>query len=129
MKIDAHQHFWKFHPVKDAWINDEMKLIQRDFLPEDLEPLLKKQGFDGCVAVQADQSEHETIFLIEQSREFDFIKGIVGWIDLRSEHVQSRLGYFATYRKLKGFRHIVQAETDEQFLLGDAFRKGIALLG
>ena len=129
MKIDAHQHFWNYHPTRDAWITDDMKVIQRDFLPVDLEPLLRKNGIDGCVAVQADQSEDETIFLLEHAEKNDFIKGVVGWIDLRSESVQSRLGKFARFRKLKGFRHVVQAEPDDQFLLGEAFCRGIALLG
>jgi L-fuconolactonase len=128
MKIDAHQHFWKYNPVKDAWITNEMKLIQKDFFPGDLEPSLRKNGFDGCISVQADQSEQETLFLLGQSESNDFIKGVVGWIDLRNENVQSRLGKFASFKKLKGFRHIVQAEKDDQFLLGKAFCNGIQLL-
>ena len=128
MKIDAHQHFWKYHPLKDAWITDDMKVIQKDFFPGDLERELLARQFDGCVAVQADQSEEETTFLLEQSQRNDFIKGIVGWIDLQNDHVQSRLGHFATYRKLKGFRHIVQAETDEHFLQRESFKRGINLL-
>src|SRR4051812_19079215 len=100
MKIDAHQHFWKYHPVKDAWITDDMKVIQKDFFPAALLPELKSHQFDGCIAVQADQSENETAFLLEQSQQNDFIKGVVGWVDLRSENVRSRLGYFASFRKL-----------------------------
>ena len=57
MKIDGHQHFWQFDLVRDAWIDDTMSVIQKDFLPEDLNPILIENGFDGCVAVQADQSE------------------------------------------------------------------------
>jgi len=129
MKIDAHQHFWYFDPVRDAWITDDMSVIQRDFLPVDLSPILTKNGFDGCVAVQADQSEEETLFLLELADQFDFVKGVVGWIDLRSRNVQTRLGQFARFKKLKGFRHIVQAEADDQFLLGEDFCRGIALLG
>ena len=129
MKIDSHQHFWIFDPVRDAWINDDMKAIKKDFHPEDLEPNLSKYGFDGCVAVQANQSEHDSFFLLELAAEFDFIKGVVGWVDLRSDDLRSRLAKFACYRKLKGFRHIVQAEPDDNFLLGDKFCRGIALLG
>jgi L-fuconolactonase len=119
-KIDSHQHFWKYHPHKDAWITDDMKVIQRDFLPEDLKPLLQENGIDGCIAVQADQSEEETHFLLELAENNDFIKGVVGWIDLRSPDLVSRLDYFS--------RHIVQAEADENFLLRDDFCQGIAQL-
>jgi L-fuconolactonase len=127
-KIDSHQHFWKYHPIKDAWITDDMKVIQRDFLPKNLKPLLQENGIDGCIAVQADQSEEETIFLLELAKDNDFIKGVVGWIDLRSSDLKSRLDYFSKFKKLKGFRHIVQAEPEDDFLLRADFCNGIAQL-
>lgn len=127
-KIDSHQHFWKYHPVKDAWISDDMKIIQGDFLPVDFLPLLQENGVDGCIAVQADQSEEETHFLLELAKDNDFIKGVVGWIDLRNPDLKSRLDYFSQFKKLKGFRHIVQGESDENFLLREDFSKGIAQL-
>ncbi|HET7899060.1 MAG TPA: amidohydrolase, partial [Flavisolibacter sp.] len=82
-KIDAHQHFWQFDPVRDSWINEDMTIIQRDFLPGDLHPVLQQNGFEGCVAVQASQSEQETDFLVSLARQHDFIKGVVGWVDLQ----------------------------------------------
>ena len=127
-KIDSHQHFWKYHSVKDAWISDDMKVIQRDFLPVDLLPLLEENGIDGCVAIQADQSEEETFFLLELAQNNDFIKGVVGWVDLRGDNLESRLHHFSKYPKLKGFRHIVQAEANENFLLQEDFCNGIAQL-
>lgn len=128
MKIDSHQHFWKYHPVKDAWISDAMKVIQRDFLPADLYPLLEKNNIDGCIAVQADQSEYETHFLLLLAKENDFIKGVVGWIDLRAANLEARLEHFFQFKKLKGFRHIVQGEPEVDFLLQEDFCKGIAKL-
>jgi L-fuconolactonase len=128
MRIDSHQHFWKYHPIKDAWISEDMKIIQRDFMPADLHPLLIQNGIDGCIAVQADQSEEETHFLLQLAQENDFIKGVVGWVDFRSNEIEERLQYFSQFKKLKGFRHIVQAEIDDDFLLGDDFCNGIAKL-
>ena len=128
MRIDSHQHFWKYHPVKDAWITDDMKVIQRDFLPTDLLPLLQENHIDGCIVVQADQSEEETLFLLQLTKENDFIKGVVGWVDLCGDNLESRLEYFAQFDKLKGFRHIVQGEADENFLLREGFCSGIAKL-
>lgn len=121
--IDAHQHFWKYSPVKDAWITDDMKIIQRDFLPDDLAPVLKANGIDGCIAVQADQSEEETSFLLSLADKHDFIKGVVGWVDLRADNLAERLAYFSKYKKLKGFRHIIQGEptgfmSDHKFIEG-----------
>lgn len=128
MIIDSHQHFWQYHPVKDAWITDDMKVIQRHFLPEDLWPLLQANQVQGCVAVQADQSEAETVFLLQLAQQNDWIKGVVGWVDLRAKNIEERLHYFAQHKKLKGFRHIVQAEQDPDFLLGAHFCRGIEQL-
>lgn len=128
MKIDSHQHFWKYNPVKDAWITEEMKVIKSDFLPADLKPLLIENQVDGCVAVQADQSEKETRFLLDLAKDNDFIKGIVGWVDLCAENIDERLEYFYKYNKLKGFRHIIQAEADLDFMLSERFLNGISKL-
>lgn len=127
-RIDAHQHFWQFDPVRDAWIDDSMKVIQRDFMPADLEPVLQQNGIDGCVAVQADQSEKETLFLLELAEKHAFVKGVVGWIDLRSKDLEARLEYFSAYPLLKGFRHILQGEKPE-FMLQPDFLNGIATIG
>jgi L-fuconolactonase len=129
MRIDSHQHFWKYHPVKEAWISEEMEVIKRDFLPSDLKSLLTDNQFDGCVAVQADQSEEETHFLLELAKGNDFIKGVVGWVDLCAENIEERLEYFYKYEKLKGFRHIVQAEANIDFMLLESFQNGISKLG
>lgn len=105
-----------------------MKVIQRDFLPVDLLPLLKENSIDGCVSVQADQSERETEFLLELAHQHDFIKGVVGWVDLCSENISDRLDYFTQLKKLKGFRHLVQGEPNHQFLLRKDFCLGIKAL-
>lgn len=128
MIIDAHQHFWQYHPVKDAWITDDMKVIQEDFLPHHLQPVLQENGVDGCVAVQADQSETETGFLLDLAAQHSFIKGVVGWVDLRSDNLSERLEHFSSFKKLKGFRHIVQGEPDPAFILRTDFCKGIQAL-
>lgn len=128
MKIDSHQHFWKYNPVKDAWISEEMKVIRRDFLPADLKPLLVENQFEGCVAVQADQSDEETRFLLDLSKENDFIKGVVGWVDLCAENIEARLEEYSKYEKIKGFRHIIQAEPDVDFMLQENFQNGISKL-
>lgn len=127
-RIDAHQHFWKYDPVRDSWISDAMKAIRRDFLPEDLEPLLKQNGFGGCVVVQSDQSEDENVFQLANAEKHSFIKGVVGWTDLRAENVEEVLAGYQTFPKLKGFRHILQGEADRAFMLRPDFKRGISFL-
>ncbi len=127
MKIDSHQHFWKFDPVRDSWIDGTMEVIRKDFLPKDLKPILDANAIDGCVAVQADQSEEETKFLLDCAEENDFVKGVVGWVDLRANTVEDRLAHFSENKLLKGVRHIVQAEADD-FMLRKDFQCGIGKL-
>jgi len=126
-RIDSHQHFWKYDPVRDSWITDEMKVLKQDFLPENLAPILKENNIDGCVAVQADQSERETEFFLELAGQNSFIKGVVGWVDLRSDKINERLDHFSQFKNLKGFRHIVQSEP-KGFLNQKKFLFGISQL-
>ena len=127
MKIDAHQHFWKYSPQRDTWIDDSMQVLKKDYLPADLCAILSKNEIDGCIAVQADQSEVETQFLLNLANENPFIKAVVGWVDLCADNIEERLAYFSKYPKFKGVRHIVQAEADD-FLLQENFQHGIAKL-
>ncbi|RKR80867.1 L-fuconolactonase [Mucilaginibacter gracilis] len=127
-RIDSHQHFWVFDPVRDSWINDEMRVIQRDFLPADLQPVLADNGIDGCIAVQADQSEIQNDFLLGLANGNDFIKGIVGWVDLRADNIAERLEYYSEVNLMKGFRHVLQGEQDRALMLKPAFKNGIGQL-
>lgn len=128
MKIDSHQHFWKYNPEKHTWITEDLAVLKRDFLPEQLKPILKDAGFDGCVAVQAEQSEGETNFLLELAEQNSFIKGVVGWLDLRNANINERLEHYTIFDRLKGIRHIVQDEPDNEFLLRADFQRGIKAL-
>lgn len=128
MHIDSHQHFWRYDPKRDRWITDEMAGLKRDYLPHDLIPQLQANGIDGCIAVQADQSEAETQFLLELAAAHSEIAGVVGWVDLLSEDVSERLGYFSRFKKLRGFRHVLQSEADDRFMMRKDFLRGIGCL-
>lgn len=128
-RIDAHQHFWQFDPVRDSWITEDMSVIRHDFLPADLKPVLERNEIDGTVLVQTCQEESDNRFMLQLAKENDFIKGIVGWINLQALNVEERLGYYKdNHPKMKGFRHVLQAEPDERFMLKDTFKRGIGLL-
>jgi L-fuconolactonase len=128
MKIDAHQHFWKYSAEQYEWINDAMQALKRDFLPRDLKALLQREGLDGSIAVQARQDVEETQWLLHLAAENDFIKGVVGWVDLRSADVGRDLERLAKQRKFVGVRHILQGEPDDDFMLRADFKRGIAQL-
>ncbi|KGE85237.1 MAG: amidohydrolase family protein [Phaeodactylibacter xiamenensis] len=129
MRIDAHQHFWEYDPVAYPWISEAMPKLRKDHLPTDLSPLLKEEGIGGCVAVQARQSPEETDFLLHLTQQYAFIKGVVGWIDLQAPDVAQTLGHYQSNPLLKGIRHIVQDEPDDEFLLRPDFLRGVQKLG
>lgn len=124
--IDAHVHFWEYNKKRDAWMSS-MKILQQNYLPENAVLTFKRNEVEGCVAVQADQSELETHFLVELAKTHPIIKGVVGWLDLQAENVTDRLHYFSQYPVIKGWRHVAQAEPDD-FLSGAKFQRGIAAL-
>ncbi len=127
MRIDAHQHFWKYDPERDGWITDSMAAIRKDFLPADLEGPLSESGINGSIAVQADQSAIETNFLLRLADEHPSILGVVGWIDLKAPSLWAQLELYAEERKLLGFRHVLQSEP-EGFMLQEDFVKGLRIL-
>lgn len=128
MKVDSHQHFWCYNPEEHIWMTDQMAVLRRDYLPPELQPQLESVGFAGTVAVQARQLPVETKWLLELAETYPFIKGVVGWVDLCSDHVEGQLEKFSRYSKLRGVRHVVHDEPDDGFMLRPEFRRGIAQL-
>jgi L-fuconolactonase len=127
LRIDSHQHFWKYDPVRYSWLEGPLIGLQKDFLPEDLSPILEENNFDGCIAVQADQSERETEFLLRLAQEENFIKGVVGWVDLTDPNSQRRLEHFSKNPLFKGVRHTLYDQKGE-FMEDPAFQRGISNL-
>ena len=127
-KIDAHQHFWKYDPVTHSWITENMAVIRRDFLPGQLAPLLAENEVEGCIAVQAEHTADENDFLLDISRNNDFVKGIIGWVDLQSTAVVGELCKLANFNKVKGVRHILQGEEQRDLMLKRSFLNGISYL-
>ena len=128
MRLDAHQHFWRYHPDHQVWITDQMNVLRRDYLPNELQPLLQNAGFEGSIAVQARQMTEETEWLLELSDTNAFIKGVVGWVDLQSPELVGQLEKFTSHPKLVGIRHVIHDELDDHFMLRPEFRRGLGHL-
>ena len=126
--IDSHQHFWKYEPSVYRWIDDSMQVLKHDFLPEDLEPVLEENQFQACVAVQALTKESENDFLLKCARDHDFVKAVVGWVNLYDENVEERLEFYSDDKNFKGLRHFIQSEPSG-FMGRKDFRHGISVLG
>ena len=128
MIIDTHHHFWNYNPEEYDWIDDEMAVIRKSFLPEQLKSTLAQTDVQGVISVQARQITEETDWLLKMAAENDFIKGIVGWVPLVENNVDEILEKYSRNKWLKGVRHVVQGEPDPEFILRKDFNRGISLL-
>ncbi len=126
--IDTHQHFWKFNPAEYGWIGPHQGVLRRDFLPSDLEPIIRSSEVTGVVSVQARQTLEETHWLLELAATYHFIKGVVGWVPLISGELLKTLEGLATNTRLKGVRHVLHDEPYDDYMLRDDFNRGIAVL-
>ena len=127
MRLDAHQHFWSYDAAQYPWIPPGSPL-HRSWLPDDLAALQQPLGFDGSIAVQARQVVEESDWLLGLADKQANVKGVVGWVDLRSDRVEADLERLARHPKFVGVRHVVQEEPDDAFMLGQDFQRGISKL-
>ena len=128
MKIDSHHHFWKYDPHTYSWMNEKMEVLKVDYQPVDLKKEIEEAGIDGVVSVQADQSLRETDDLLEHAKTNDFILGVVGWFPLADTNVEHLFDKYSNNQLLKGIRHVIQDEPDDNFILGDQFNRGVSLI-
>lgn len=125
VRIDAHHHLWRYSPEEYGWIDESMRELGRDFLPGDLTAAMGSAKIDGTVAVQARQTLEETRWLLELADQTDAIRGVVGWAPIAAPDFSMALEEFAGRPKLKGLRHVIQAEPDESFILREDFNRGL----
>ncbi|MDE9449963.1 amidohydrolase family protein [Aliiroseovarius sp. Z3] len=128
MKIDTHQHFWKLDRGDYGWLTPDLAPLYRDFLPEDLEPLLKASGISATIVVQAADSEAESEYLLSLTDRFDWIIGVVGWVDLEAQTAVSSIERLAQHPRLVGLRPMIQDLADDAWMLRDALRPAITAM-
>ena len=127
-RIDAHHHLWRYTAEEYEWIDRSMTRLQRDYTPADLSQAIASAGIDGTIAVQARQSMDETHDLLSLAETHPFIEAVVGWAPIADAEFPSRLERLAAHPKLKGLRHVIQSEPDDDFILGGDFNRGIATM-
>jgi L-fuconolactonase len=128
MKIDSHHHLWAINDTDYVWMSDAHSVIRRDFLAPELKAVLDESGIDGTVAVQARQMVEETGFLLAIADANPLIKGVVGWVPLCENRGEPWLERFSSHPKLRGVRHVVHDEADDDFILRPDFNEGIRSL-
>ena len=127
VRVDSHQHFWRYSASESPWMEDAISMLRRDFMPEHLSPFLLDAGYDRCIAVQARHAMEENECLLDLAHASESGAGVVGWVDLASPGLEEDLEKVAHERAFVGVRHIVQAEPGG-FLDREDFRRGVGLL-
>lgn len=128
MRIDSHHHLWRYEPREYAWIDENMGVLRRDYLAEELEAETARAGIGATIAVQARQSLEETRWLLEVAGAHPMIRGVVGWVPLIEEGVADALAELSSNPKLRGVRHVLQDEPDDAYMLREDFNRGIRSL-
>lgn len=126
MRIDAHQHFWRYEAAAYPWIRTPV--LKQDYLPPDLRPQLDATGVDGTVAVQARATWAETIWLLELSARFPWIRGVVGWADLTAPDLLDHLAPLKDASRLSGIRCGIVANPDDATRPSRAFLTSLSVL-
>lgn len=126
--VDAHHHLWRFTPEEFGWLEGPLAPLRRDFTTEDLRTAMQAAHIDAAITVQARQTLEETHWLLETAASTPEIAGVVGWAPITSQDFSAHLEDLLPNPHLKGLRHVIQAEPDPDFILGDAFNAGIDLL-
>lgn len=127
-RIDAHHHLWRYQKQEYGWIGPGMQALARDFLPENIRVEMLACGISGSIAVQARQTIEETEQLLELAEKTEFIRGVVGWGPIGHAVFPRILENWSGRTRLKGLRHVIQDEPDDQFILGKQFNEGISAL-
>jgi L-fuconolactonase len=125
MRIDAHQHFWDLNLLDYYWMPPGESVLRRNYLPEDLWPILEENRFDGSVLVQANRVMRETHWLLELASANAFILGVVAWVDLTDPDLPHVLDGLQNNPKFKGVRHLVHDEPDPEWLLRPEVLRGL----
>lgn len=128
--IDAHLHFWEYEANKHDWINTDMAVIQKDMMPETLQPILERNQVSAGIAVQVEENEQDNLFMLQLAEQYPFIKAVIGWLDfLEPNNFQERLQFYkAQHPALKGFRYMLQAKEDRALMLHHTFKNNMGLL-
>ncbi len=126
--IDSHQHFWQVGRFDYPWMTKDLGVLYRDYLPNDLAPILQQNQVDKTVLVQASNSVAESRWLLELANANSFIAGVVGWVDLMSADIITQLDELCSDPKFKGVRHLVESEPNDEWLVQPAVLSGLQQL-
>ncbi|MDQ2077218.1 amidohydrolase [Marinimicrobium sp. ABcell2] len=114
--IDAHQHCWELSRPECQWPTPELEAIYRDFDVSELEAQARPLGVVGSVLVQSQPSDADTDYLLAVADQHEFVRGVVGWVDLKAPNAAERIERLARHPKLKGLRPMLQALSEDDWI-------------
>ncbi len=125
MPVDSHQHFWQW---SKGWFSRPEPVLSRDYLPTDLDPILKAHAIDKTVVVQTSPVVAETDFLLELSESADFIGGVVGWLDLESSDFPKSLERYCRNPYFVAVRPMLECLPDDGWILRPQVLDSLSLI-
>ncbi|KXG85514.1 amidohydrolase family protein [Agrobacterium bohemicum] len=128
MLIDAHQHFWLLKDRAGQWPPPSLAAIYRDFLPDDLLPLMQQAGVTGTVLVQTMETAGDTDFMLALADKHSFIKGVVGWLDMKAPDASEQIIRRAAHPTFKGVRPMLQDIADVSWIVDPALDPAVTAL-
>ncbi|WP_371186042.1 amidohydrolase [Thalassotalea maritima] len=128
-RVDSHHHFWELSRGDYDWLTPELTNIYRDFLPNDIIDDLRCSDVTQTILVQAAASEDETRYLLRIAETTDFVKGVVGWVNMESNNALKQLEKFSTNPYFKGIRPMLQDIKNVNWILNDQFDSIFKFLG
>ena len=128
MRIDAHQHFWRYNQTDYVWMTGDLRQLARDYGPDDLRPLLDESGIDATVAVQARQMLVENDFLLGLADAHPWVLGVVGWVDFAASDVAAQIERYAAHPRFRGVRELIHDMPDDDYATSRDHLDGVGLL-
>jgi L-fuconolactonase len=125
VRVDSHQHFWQWSA---GWFFRPEPVLSRDYLPEDLGPILKIGGMDKTIVVQTAPTVAETDFLLKLAETSGFIGGVVGWLDLESPDFANELERYCQNRYFVSVRPMLQSLPEDDWILRPRVMESLALI-
>ncbi len=128
MRVDAHQHFWKVSRGDYPWMDPSDRILCRDYLPDDIAPLLSQHRISRTILVQAAPTAAETDFLLDLAQRHEFIAGVVGWVDLDRGDFPEQFARYRQRVKFLGIRPMLQDLPDDTFILKPSVLSSLQLI-
>ena len=129
MIVDAHVHLWDTAHTPQPWMTAEHEAIARPFGPNDLRPLLERNGIDAVILVQGACVDSDTDYLLSEADEHDWIAAVTAWLPLdEPARARERLDELEQRSTFRAVRHLIHNEADPHWILRPSVLECLDLL-